>query len=188
MRLRPSENVVWATRRGIFSLSLTVVIFGMAGGFFLAFFGFFGVESNGTLIMSPNPIIGWIGIALALAGLVIAMISILIAKSTKYILTNHRILETRFGKIVREISLTSFMGKPLSQFFDKEAAGTVNGQPVYNIRITDPKSADFMELKSLNESAVKAFEKIGQVVRCKYCNTNNSAYSSVCSHCGAPLQ
>jgi hypothetical protein len=26
------------------------------------------------------------------------------------------------------------------------------------------------------------------VVRCRYCNTNNSASSSRCSHCSAPLQ
>lgn len=186
LSLLSGENVVWATRRGIFGLSFVVAFFGMGGGIFLAFFGFLG--TNEGIILPPNPTLGWAGVVLILVGLVYMTISSVIAKSTKYILTNRRIVETRFGKVVREISITSFLGRPLSQFLDKEAAGTVNGQPVYNIRITDPKSADIMELKTLNESAVKAFEKISQIVRCKYCNTKNSANSTVCSHCGAPLK
>lgn len=186
LRLLPDENIVWATQKGIFGLSFVVAFFGIIGGIFLAFFGFLG--TNKGIILPPNPTLGWAGVILILAGLVYMIISSVIAKSTKYILTSRRIMETRFGKVVREISITSFLGRPLSQFLDKEAAGTVNGQPVYNIRITDPKSADFMELKSLNESAVKTLEKISQVVRCRYCNTINSALNSVCSYCGAPLQ
>ena len=95
------------------------------------------------------------------------------------------------SKIVKEIALADFMGKPISQFLDKQTAGTVNEQPVYNVRVSNPRSLDLIEFKSLNESAVGALERIleraRQVVRCEYCNTNNSAASFVCSHCGAPL-
>jgi DNA replicative helicase MCM subunit Mcm2 (Cdc46/Mcm family) len=118
--------------------------------------------------------------------------SFVVAKSTRYVLTNQRIVETRFGKIVKEIVLADFMGKPISQFLDKQAAGTVNEQPVYNVRITNPRSLDIIEFRSLNESAVEALERIleraRQVVRCEYCNTSNSAASFVCSRCGAPLR
>jgi len=185
-RLLPDENIVWAAQKGFFGLSFVVAFFGIGGGVFLAFFGFLG--TNEGVILPPNPTLGWTGVVLILSGLVYMIVCSVIAKSTKYILTNRRILETRFGKIVKEIPVKSFLGKPLSQFLDKEAAGIVNGQPVYNIRITDPKSADFMEFKCLNDSAVKTLEKISQVVRCRYCHTVNSALNSVCSHCGAPLQ
>jgi len=191
LRLLPDENVVWATRKGLFSLFVLLAIFGMAGGLGVAFFGFGGgtVDSRP---LQPNPTLGWVGVALILVGLAYVIVSFVVAKSTKYVLTNRRLMEIRFGKIVREISLASFMGRPISQFYDKGTAGTVNNRPVFNVRITDPKSLDDMEFKSLNESAVEAFERIleraRQVVRCEYCKTDNSASNSRCSHCDGPLR
>ena len=188
--LLPDEDIVWATRKGFFSLSLILSIFVLAGGFFLMIFGFVGGTVNDQPFQ-PIPALGWVGVALFLVGLGYMIFSSVVAKSTKYVLTNQRIMEIRFAKIVKEILLTSFMEKPINQFLDIGSAGTVNNQPVYNIRITDPKSLEDIEFKSVNESAVKAFEGIleraGQVVRCKYCNTKNSASSSVCGICGAPL-
>lgn len=191
LRLLPGENVEWTTRKGFFSLSLVLAFFGMVGGAVLAAFGFMGGKSNGQ-ILPPNPTLGWIGVSLIPVGLGYVIFSFVVAKSTRYVLTNQRIVETRFGKIVKEIVLADFMGKPISQFLDKQAAGTVNEQPVYNVRITNPRSLDIIEFRSLNESAVEALERIleraRQVVRCEYCNTSNSAASFVCSRCGAPLR
>jgi len=191
LRLDPDEEVEWTTRKGFFSLSLIPAFGGMIGGSVLAAFGFFGGKSNGNPL-PPNPILGWLGFAIFLLGTGYMVASLVMAKSTSYLLTNHRIVETRFGKIIEEIMLADFMGKPISQFFDKHAAGTVNYQPVYNVRITNPKSLTPIEFKSLNESAVQALERIleraRQVVRCKYCTTDNSATSFVCSRCGAPLR
>jgi len=191
LRLLPDENVEWTTRKGFFSLSLLPAFFGIVIGAVVAGFGFMGGEANGQPFQ-PNPTIGWIGVPLSLGGLGYLIIYSVVAKSTTYILTDHRIVETRFGKIVEEITLADFMGKPISQFFDKQAAGTVNARPVYNVQITNPKSLDSIEFKSLNESAVEALERIleraRQVVRCEYCSTGNSATSFVCSHCGAPLR
>ena len=188
--LLPDEDIVWATRKGFFSLSLILSIFVLAGGFFLVIFGFVGGTVNDQPFQ-PIPALGWVGIALFLVGVGYMIYSSVVAKSTKYVLTNQRIMEIRFEKTVKEILLTNFMEKPIKQFLDIGSAGTVNNQPVYNIRITDPKSLEDIEFKSVNESAVKAFEGIleraGQVVRCKYCNTKNSASSSVCGVCGAPL-
>lgn len=190
LRLPPNENVEWTTQKGLFSFSLILAFFGTIGGLVLAAFGFIGGESNGQPV-SPSPVLGWIGVALILIGLGYVMFSFLVTKSTSYVLTNQRILETRSGKIVKETALADFMGKPISQFLDKQTAGTLNGQPVYNVRIINPRSLDRTEFKSLNESAVGALERIleraRQVVRCEYCNTNNSAANFVCSHCGAPL-
>jgi len=189
--LVPDEKVEWTTQKGFFSLSLILAFFAIIGGGVLAVFGFFGGEANGNPF-PPNPILGWLGFALFLLGVGYMVASLVVAKSTRYLLTDHRIVEIRFGKIVEEIILADFMEKPISQFFDKQAAGTVNHQPVYNVRITNPKSLDPMEFKSLNESAVEALERIleraRQVVRCRYCGTDNSATSFVCSRCGAPLR
>jgi hypothetical protein len=190
LRLLPNENVEWTTRKGFFSFSLILAFFGMIGGVVLAAFGFMGGQSNGQPV-SPSPVLGWMGVALMLAGLGYVAFSFLATKSTSYVLTNQRILETRSGKIVKETALADFMGNPISQFLDKQAAGTVNQQPVYNVRIINPRTLDHIEFKSLNESAVGALERIleraRQVVRCEYCKTNNSAASFLCSHCGAPL-
>ena len=190
MRLHPGENVLWATRKGFFSLSFVLAFLGMFGGLFLVVFGF--LETSEGITHPPNPVLGWIGIILILVGLIYVIVSSIIAKSTKYILTNQRIMEVRFGKVIRQISMSDFMGRPLSQFLDKEAAGKVNNQPVYNIRITDPKSAEFMGLTSLNQRAVEELERIcesaRQVILCTYCRTKNSASSSTCIHCGASLQ
>ena len=120
MRLLPDENVVWATRKGFFSLSLILAFFGMFGGLFLAIFGFLG--TNEGIILPPNPTLGWIGVILILVGLIYVIISSVIAKSTKHILTSQRIVETRFGRVGKQISISTFMGRPLSQFPDKEAA------------------------------------------------------------------
>jgi hypothetical protein len=188
--LLPDENVEWTGRKGFFSPSLILGFVAVIGGGVLALLGFFGGESNGNPF-PPNPILGWLGFAFFLLGVGYIVASLAVAKSTRYLLTDHRIVEVRFGKVVKEITLTDFMGKPISQFFDKQAAGTVNGQPVYDVCITNPKSLDPIEFKSVSESGVEALERIleraRQVVRCRYCNTDNSATSFVCSHCGAPL-
>jgi len=168
-----------------------LAFFAIIGGIILAVFGVMGGEANGQPF-PPNPSLGWTGTVLMLVGIGYTVMSFLIARSTKYILTNQRIVETRSGKIVKEIALTDFMGKPISQFLDKQAAGTVNNQPVYNVRISNPRSLDVIEFRSLNESAMEALERIleraREVVRCEYCDTNNSAASFVCSRCGAPLR
>lgn len=191
LRFLQNEEVEWTTRKGFFSLSLFLAFLGtVVPGAFLAMFGFIGGSTDGQRVQ-PNPIFGWIGVVLILIGLGYTAISIMAIKSTQYILTNQRIVEARSDKIAKEIPLANFMGKPISQFVDKQTAGTVNEQPVFNVRITDPKSLDFIELKSLNQKAVETLEEIleraRQVVRCKYCNTNNSATSFVCSRCTAPL-
>jgi DNA-directed RNA polymerase subunit RPC12/RpoP len=188
--LLPNENVEWTTRKGFFNFSLILALLGTIFGIVLAAFGFLGGESNGQPF-SPNPVLGVAGVVLLLVALGYAAFSYSASKATSYVLTNQRILETKSGQIVKEIALADFMGKPISQFLDKENTGTVNGQAVYNVRVTNPRTIDLIEFKSLNQTAVAALDRLleraQEVVRCQYCNTNNSAASFVCSRCGAPL-
>ncbi len=106
----------------------------------------------------------------------------------KYFLTNQRLIETRKDKIINQVPLDKFKGKPLSRFVEKKVIGTVNNKPVYKIRIYDPVSADIlMELKDLDTSSITAFQKIGQTTKCPYCNAKNPANSLECRNCGATL-
>lgn len=190
MRLLPNENVQWTTKKGFFSISIIPAFFAIIGGSVLALFGYFGGQST-VNPFPPNPILGWIGGTLALVGIGYMIFHYLLVMSTRYIMTDQRIVETRFDRIVKEIMFTDFMGKPISQFFDKQITGTVNFEPVYTVTITNPKSLNPIEFKALNASAVEALEQIleraRQVVRCKYCGIDNSATSFACSRCGAPL-
>jgi hypothetical protein len=189
--LLPEENIEWVTQKGLFSISLFLSLVVAFIGIFPAIFGFFGGESNGVPF-PPNPAVGWLGVVLILVALGCAIFLIVETEGTKYVLTNKRMVVTRFGKVVKEISLSSFMGKPVSQFVDKTAAAMMNNQPVYNVRITNPESWDSIEFKSLSETAVEKLENIleqaRQMVRCKYCSSINPANSLVCARCGAPLQ
>lgn len=109
-------------------------------------------------------------------------------RHTKYFLTNERLIETRKGTVTREVSLDRFRGKPLNQFVAKTVIGTINNQPIYKIRIHDPVSGEvLMELKDLDENSIRAFEKMGQIVKCSYCGAKNPANSLECRHCGASL-
>ena len=128
-------------------------------------------------------------VALALTGLVYLIYQYIVqTRWTKYFLTNMRLLETRREAIVREALLTRFMDKPLSQYLDKEVTHVENHQPIYKVRVIDPVSAEIlMEFKDLNERATEILGKIGQVVRCSFCGTKNSASSSRCNYCGGTL-
>jgi hypothetical protein len=184
------ENVEWTTRKGFLSPSLILAFVGMICGGVLSLIGFFGGESNGNPF-PPNPVLGWLGFAVLLLGVGYLVFSLAVARSTQYILTDRRVLEVRFGRVVEEIILADFMGKPIGQFLDKQATGTVNGLPVFDVSVTNPKSLNSIEFRSVSESAVGSLERVldraRQVVRCGYCGTDNSAASFTCSHCGAPL-
>ena len=185
------ENVEWTTRKGFLSPSLILAFVGMICGGVLSLIGFLGGESNGNPF-PPSPILGWLGFALLLLGVGYLAFSLNVARSTRYVLTDRRVLEIRSGRVVEEIMLADFMGRPISQFFDKQAAGTVNGLPVYDVSITNPKSLNSIEFKSVSDSAVQSLERImeraRQVVRCGHCGTENSAANFTCSYCGAPLR
>lgn len=176
--LLPAENVVWTRPRGV---SFWVVwcsgMLGIGGSLCTIFaFHFVGMILGIPLLILM--IVGFFFILRAFIG----------GRLTRYFLTNKRLLETRRGAIAKEVPLEKFEGKSLSKFLIKSAAYTKNHQQIYTIRITDPLSGNvLMELGDLDENSVKAFERIAQVTKCRYCGAKNPANSLECSHCGAPL-
>ena len=176
--LLTAENVVWTRRKGI---SFWVVwCSGMLGigGSLCTIFAF---HFTGVILGFPLVILMGIGFFFILRAFITGRL-------TKYFLTNKRLLETRRGAVVKEISLEKFEGKPLSQFLVKNAAYTKNHQQIYTLQVIDPVSGEIlMVLGDLDENSVKAFDRIAQVVKCRYCSSQNPANSLKCSHCGAPL-
>lgn len=176
--LLAAENVVWTRRKG---MSFWVVwCSGMLGigGSLCTIFAF---HFAGIILGIPLLILMGIGFFFILR-------TFIVGRFTKYFLTNKRLLETRRGFIVKEIRLERFKGRSLSQFLVKSASYTENHQQIYTIKVTDPVSGEvLMKLGDLDENSMEAFERIAQVVKCRYCGSQSPANSLKCSHCGAPL-
>lgn len=135
-----------------------------------------------------GPILGIPLLILMIIGFFFIIRAFIRGRHTKYFLTSERLIETRKAIIIKEVSLDKFKGKPLSQFVEKKAIGTVNNQLIYKIRIYDPASADLlMELKDLDETSIRVFERFVQWVKCPYCGAKNPANSLDCRNCGASL-
>ncbi len=135
--LMPGESIVWTRRAGI--------------GFWTIFFGFilaiggpflvvFAIEDFGLSFTLPI-------LAIVAAGIIILIVRLIRTKRTRYYLTSARILETRGGRVLKEIPLHHFAGKPIGQFLETRVSHMSNNRPIYNIRIYDPMSADVFEIK-----------------------------------------
>jgi len=173
-----AENVVWARQKGTsFWVIWCSGMLGIGGGVCtLVAFLIVGIMLGIPLLI------------LMIIGFFFIIRAFIRGRHTKYFLTNERLIETRKGIIVKQVSLDRFKDKPLSQFAEMKSVGIVNNQPIYKIRIYDPVSADVLiELTDLDESSIRAFEKIGQTVRCPYCGSRNPTNSLKCRNCGASL-
>ena len=176
--LKPGENVVWVRKRGT---SFWVIFFSMMLGI-------------GGLVCTILALV-FIGLALALPlvtligfGFFFILHAFRKERDTKYYITNERLIETKKEKIIKEIPLERFQGKPLSQFIDKKVIGMFNERPVYIFRIFDPQSGEtIMEFKDLDGDSVELMENSVQIVVCQYCGFKNPANSLKCKNCGAPL-
>jgi hypothetical protein len=176
--LKSGENVVWARKRGTSFLDM----------FFSMILGIGGTVSIIIALVFVGPALSALLLILMVIGFFFIFRGFLRGRGTKYYLTNERLIETRKGKIIRNISLEKFQGKPLSQFFEKKIIGAINNQPVYVINIYDPQSGKtLMEFKDLDAISAEALEGIGQTVECRYCSFKNPANSLKCGNCGAPL-
>ena len=175
--LMPGESIVWTRRAGT--------------GFWLIFFGFI------IVIGGPAILLGFsqdFGISLVfpfifvIAAGIIAVVALFIrTKMTRYYLTSERILETRGGKVIKEIPLHHFAGKPIGQFLESRVTHQSNNRPIYMIRIYDPMSDEVFEIKGQDYNSTIAFERIGDVLECPYCHYDNTALSTKCRNCGAIL-
>ncbi len=124
---------------------------------------------------------------LTLVGASIILGSFVRTRRTRYYLTSERILEVRGDHIIKEIPLEHFAGKPIGQFLEASVSHRSNNRPVYMIRVYNPTSDEVFELKGLDRSSIRTFEKIGSILECPYCEFDNTAISPRCRNCGAVL-
>jgi hypothetical protein len=176
--LLADENVVWARKQGIGFWIPFFAIWVLVGGVLLMSFSFgFGGTTLGVVSIIPV-LVGWFFLGRAFVN----------AVRTKFFLTNKRIIQTRGKTIFKEMPLSRFGNRPLKQFLEIKRDYTHNGEARYVIRIFDPISAEtVIDCKDLDRDSVEAFEKIGKEVRCRYCDTKNSALNARCTYCGANL-
>jgi hypothetical protein len=174
--LYPGETILWTRRAGF--------------GFWIIFFGMM-ILTGGPFLFIEGLVIGLNFSTLIFALFILAVIllfrSFIQTRRTRYYLTSDRIMKVRGGNIVKEIPLHHFAGKPISQFVESSVTHTSNDRPVYRIRIYDPTSDEVMEFKGLDRRSTQAFERIGDIRECPYCNYDNPAASSVCRNCDAVL-
>lgn len=173
--LMPGESIVWTRRAGIGFWTIFVGSIVVILGPVLVIFG---IEDLGLYATLPILLI----VAAGIIGLIAKIIR---TKRTRYYLTSERILETRGGRVLKEIPLHHFAGKPIGQFLESRVSHMSNNQPIYTIRIYDPMSDDVFEIKGQDRSSTRAFERIGDVLECPYCHFDNTALSSKCKNCGA---
>ena len=175
--LEPGESIVWTRREGT---SGKVIVSG-----FLFF------------MLSPVALVGAYNLyGLSFVGavtflLLVILLSITVAfvreRRTRYYLTTERIVEARGGVLLKEVPLDHFAGRPLDHFIESKVTHHTNNRPVYTIRVYDPTSDEIFELKGLDRSSTRAFQRIGDTVECPYCGLNNTAVSTRCRNCAAIL-
>jgi len=173
----PGESIVWTRRAGT---GFGTIFFGfiiVIGGPVLVFVG---TEEFGPAFTLPF-------LLLALAGIFAVIASLVQTKRTRYYLTSERILETRGGRVLKEIPLHHFAGKPIGQFLESRVTHRSNNRPIYSIRIYDPMSDEVFEIKGQDHRSTTTFERIGDVVECPYCNYDNTVLSKQCRNCDAVL-
>jgi hypothetical protein len=173
--LMPGESIVWTRRAGT--------------GFWLIFFGFIIVIGGPVLVFGGTQELGPAFtlpfLLLAAAGIIAVAVLFIQTKRTRYYLTSERILETRGGSVIKEIPLHHFAGKPIGQFLESRVTHQSNNRPIYTIRIYDPMSDEVFEIKGQDYNSTKAFERIGDILECPYCNYDNTALSMRCRNCDA---
>jgi hypothetical protein len=175
--LHAGESIVWTRREGT---SGKVI----ASGFLLFMFG--PVAVVGAYNLYGLSMVGPTAFLLFIIFIVVA-VAFVRERNTRYYLTTDRIVEARGGNLVKEMSLEHFSGRPLSQFLESKVTHQVNHRPIYTIRIYDPVTDDVFELQGLDGSSTGAFERIGQITECPFCNYDNIGFSPQCRNCGATL-
>jgi hypothetical protein len=173
----PGESIVWTRRAGTgFWIIFLGLLFAMGGPLVT----FLSLDASELFLAT---IFGF----LTIVGFVVLGAMLINVRRTRYYLTTDRIVEVRGRKIVREVPLDHFAGKPLGQFIESRVTHSSNNQPVYGIRVYDPVSDEVIELKGLDPTSARAFERIGEIVECPYCGFNNTAIRSQCKNCDAVM-
>ncbi len=173
----PGESIVWTRKAGT---DFWIIFLGLLFVMGAPLVTFLSLEAYGLLVAG---ILGF----LTIVGFAVLGAMLVNARRTRYYLTTDRILEVRGRKIVRAVPLDHFAGRPLGQFIESRVTHSSNGHPVYGIRIYDPVSDEVIELKGLDSTSVRAFERICEVLECPYCGFNNTALRTQCKNCDAVM-
>ena len=175
--LMPGESIAWTRKAGT--------------GFWLIFLGFLIVIGGPAVlfgvIQELSYPLAFLFAILVAAGIIGEIALFIQTKRTRYYLTSERILEVRGAKIMKEIPLHLFAGKPIGQLLESRVTHRTNNRPIYTIRIYDPMSDEVFEIKGQDYHSTMAFERIGDVLECPYCHYDNTALSTLCRNCGAVL-
>jgi hypothetical protein len=175
--LQPGESIVWTRREGT---SGKVI----ASGFL--FFMCSPVALVGVYNLYGFGMVGATAFLLFVVFITIT-VAFVRERRTRYYLTTERIVEARGGVVMKEVPLEHFAGRPLDQFIESKVTHSVNNRPIYTIRVYDPTSDEIFELKGLDGSSTRAFQRIGHTIECPYCGLDNTAVSTRCKNCGAIL-
>ncbi len=171
------ESIVWSRRAGTGFLIIFLGAILVMGGPLVTFLS---LDANELTLAT---LFG----CLTLLGMIVVAGSLFQTRRTRYYLTTERILKVRGKRILREVPLDHFAGRPLSQFIEIRVTHMTNNRPVHGIRIYDPVSDEVLELKGLDSNSTRAFERIGEIVECPYCGFDNRAISTQCKNCDAAL-
>ena len=174
--LHAGEDIVWVAKKK----ASFVLICGLALTVFSASFLLFDLFSGGSTLYVLNLIFCIIVISFFIKDRILF--------PTRYYITNRRILETRGKRIVKEIELSRFGGRPLQEFIGKRVDYYENDVPVYDITVYDPVTSEtLMKFDNLSYSDTRKFESLRYMIVCKFCGTACSPGIEYCNECGNPL-
>ena len=127
------------------------------------------------------------GVVLIVLGAALSVVKLL-RGDTGYFLTSYRLLQTRNGTIVKQLSRSVFKGRQVGQYMTSWSPYMVNNIPMFIVQVLDPATGNLaMKLGGLENEAVQQLEAIADTVYCAYCGQKNQASSTKCSECGASL-
>jgi hypothetical protein len=175
--LHANEEIEWMARKktGFFLIC----------GLVLGFFGLFGLMFD-LVEGSVSTISILIGLYCTI--IVSLFIKDRILSPTKYYITNRRVLETRGTRIVKQIELSRFGGRPIQDFIGKRVDYYENEVPVYDITVYDPVSSEtLIKFENLSSSDTRKLDYLRYMIICKFCGTACSPRIEYCNECGNPL-
>lgn len=194
--LLPYEQVVWVHRKrsaflaGPPGLFMALFLLLLGGAFSSPLF--FADSGSCRINEIPRPREECRSFVIAVGGVPLAIGLVLLGwnfahRDIRYYLTTFRLVETRRGRIVKELSREVFRRKELSNFLQKSYTVDVT-PPSLSVQIFDPRSGEVvMNFKDMLEEDVRELQSIAELVYCRYCGRKNKSEIAACTYCGASL-
>ncbi|MGQ4911208.1 MAG: zinc-ribbon domain-containing protein [Candidatus Thorarchaeota archaeon] len=173
----PGETILWSRRAGF---TFWMICF----GFSMLIVPLMFLEDIEISLTDPSSIVFPGLIAFLILFFIVSFVNV---RRTRYYLTSQRVLVVRGGHIRKEIPLSHFAGRPLSQFMETKVMYTENDRPIYRIRFYDPMSDEVIDFKGIDSFSVGSVERLSETVECPFCGYDNTTTSKYCRNCGAVL-